>query len=235
MTVLSPSQTDVQDPRSPLNSAKVLRECCESDVGCRFHMLHSGVSTDATFVRMDTHGIELHVAAASNRSSIEIAAVCCVSFTYLNYFGAFATCVLNAELQSSGELLVVLAPPKDVTVVNRRQWFRVPVLPDSGVEIAIHSPDKRQLKGKPVTIAYGGADVDLSNCDHQLSVGQNVDFELRYEGQYFRSSAEIRRFTDSRCGLSFTNPSGEDSERMGESLKRIVRRLQHQWLRTRLK
>ena len=232
-TKVSTPDTEI---RYALDSEKLLSECCDQNIECRCQFVHSGDSMQAIFVGLDERGVELKIPLEEACKSLHPKSICCVSFPYRTSFCAFVGCLLDVYQQESGERRLVATFPGEVTVTNLRQAFRVPVLPDAGLEAIVRLPDKRAFNVAAQDIAEGGMEVEFARDDkHGLMVGMHVAVQLKFRDKTVVRKAEVRRVVAPRCGLYFGSPSDNDGRRQAAAMHAIMLSMQQLWLKNRLK
>ena len=130
---------------------------------------------------------------------------------------------------------MIATVPKELTITNLRQSFRVPVIRTAGLETIIRTEDDRTFIVNALDIAEAGLEVEFAGGDTSgLVIGAPVVVELGFRGEVIQRAAEIRRIHAGRCGLLFDNRSDEIGHRQAACVHGLVLSLQQHWLKSRL-
>ncbi|WP_157606042.1 hypothetical protein [Schlesneria paludicola] len=227
---------DSIDSANSLESAKVLHECCERGTSCRFKLIHNGYVAPARFLTLNGSNVRLQLSVEHDDEPLPEQAIACISFSYQSKFCAILGCVIEvgplvAEYQS-----VTISIPKQVLTTNLRQSFRVPVVPDAGLETRILLPNQQWLPVQARDLADSGIEVELTAADWpELTVGTAVAIELRFRGETLEKPGEVRRINASGFGIAFDDVGSECEAPRDAQLARMTLVLQQLWLKNRTK
>ncbi len=222
------------DPHN-VDATAILDECCQQSAACRFQLLHSGYSARGTFQAFRAQRIELRISAEEGSEPILPQSICCVTFPHQNSICAFLGCVIDVRRQSPAQCKVIATIPKQLTMTNLRQSFRVPVIQQSGLVVNIQTSEGRTFVVQARDIADDGMEIEFApNEDHRLAVGKTVLIELRFRDEVALRTAEVRRLADSRCGLLIRTPLDDEEHRQAGRMHAIVVLLRQLWLKSRI-
>jgi hypothetical protein len=225
---------DIGGGRNSLDSAAILKECCEQSVACRLQLVHCVYSVSATFFTLHEEWVEM-VLPKDGESHLIQHAICCISFTYGTSYCAFLGCLVDVRQHTPGKVRIVATFPKQLTVTNLRQSFRVPVIESSGLETIIRTFDAQEFHVVAHNITESGMEVEFpERTDYGLTPGASVSVELRFRGEIVLRSAEVRRISENYCGLVFASPLDVQSQNAAARMRGIVLSLQQMWLKSRL-
>ena len=116
-----------------------------------------------------------------------------------------------------------------VNEANKRRAFRIPLVPESGLAVNLHS-DSHSFPATPRDISLNGIFVELTDTSPSLNVDQTVDVQLEYGGERLSVAASVRRVEAAGYGLEFTAP---ESDKPPAALSAMIMELQREWLRRR--
>lgn len=234
-TSTSNRSADVGGMRYSLESARILAECCEQSANCRFQLVHCVYSLHATFVSLHDEWIEILLPSKDGESYLIQHAICCISFSYGTSYCAFLGCLVDVRQDSPGHVRIVVTFPKQLTVTNLRQSFRVPVVDNAGLETTIRTATDREFRVIAHDITESGMEFELpAGIDPGFDAGSQLTVELRFRDEVVVRPAEIRRKIENRCGVAFSSPVDEQAQQQATRMRGIVLSLQQLWLRSRL-
>lgn len=233
----SRSPTGSEESQSPVDAKKILAECCEIQNFCRLQLVHSDFSTPAMFVSMNNLSVELSISSEDADARLLAQAIACVSFPYRTSFCAFLGCLIDVRKRPGGERRAVVSIPQHVITTNLRQTFRVPVLPNAGLETSIITADGTPNPIFVRDITDAGVELEFPDEDYPvLLLGSVLLIEFRFRGEAIQRHGEIRRLTGRKVGLSFeANPTDPQENQQAIRMNGLVLAIQQHWLRSRLK
>jgi hypothetical protein len=234
MPVTSDQGNDADNSQQDQDPVILLGECCEKEAECRFHLVRSGHSFRATFLFMRPDHVELRLTTDDCHEWFDRNALCCVSFSYRTSFCAFLGSVIDGQRPDSSERRVAVTIPAQLTITNARQSFRVPVLPNSGLESTARLPGDSWRPVRIRDLSATGAAIEFPTEPPELLVGARLKVELRFRGGSVQMIGEIRRHTDSTCAVAFASPDGDLEQQRATQLHGMVLSLQQIWLKSRL-
>lgn len=235
-TITKPRSGDVDDIKQQLESARILKECCENSEKCRFQLIHCMHMAHATFLSIQEDRLEIRMPSKGGDTQLIPEALCCISFAYGSFYCAFLGYVVAIRRIESDQTNCIITFPKQLNVTNLRRSFRVPIAENSGLKATIVTPQGHKVKVNPCDITEWGMEIEVVAAqDYGLEVGLMVEVELNFRDEVIQRTAEIRRSDESRCGLSFLELTGNDASRQASQLRSVVLSLQQLWLRSRRK
>jgi hypothetical protein len=232
---LTSRSSNTSDTQCSLDAKRILGECCEQLSACRFQLVHCEYSVHATFAATFPDYIELAVSSSESDEPIHPQAICCISFSYGTSYCAFLGCLIDVRLVQRGEYRVCATTPKQLTVTNLRQSFRVPVIEASGLETTVRNGKGEAFSVVAHDITEQGIEIEFpSGSHHNCSLRSMVNVELKFRGEVVHRMAQVRRVIGDRCGLAFEAPSDAAGQKQASCMRGIVLSLQQLWLRSRL-
>lgn len=121
------------------------------------------------------------------------------------------------------------------TKLNRRNAFRVPIWESSELAVTIRK-ESTELTVAPINLSLTGMAVGVpTDANIELSLDDEVEVTLVFEGDTSTYQALVRRMDDKSCGLFFPESMKGEELDPPNSLVRVVMELQRQWLAKRAK
>ena len=119
---------------------------------------------------------------------------------------------------------------------QRRKAFRVPLRVARDLSAVLEYQEISSIV-KPVNISLTGILVGFDKDDaYDLPIGSEVNLTLKFQSETAKISGKIVRRDGNRYGIFFLNSSagGNDLHAPG-SLRKMVRKLERDWIRKRVK
>lgn len=219
-----------------LESAKVLRDCCERGTPCQFKLIHNDYVAAGRFHNLNGWYVDLQLSMEQDDEAVPEQAIACLSFSYQSKFCAVLGYVVEVRSMIASNQSVTVSIPKQVLTTNLRQSFRVPILPDAGLEALILLPSQQWLRVQARDLADSGIEIELNAADWpELKVGTTVTIELRFRGKSVQKLGEIRRIHSSEIGIAFVDSTSDREVSRDVELARMTLVLQQLWLKSRAK
>jgi hypothetical protein len=215
---------------------RALAECCVFGLPAVVTALDSTLQSRGRFANISEECVTMLLFLDSTLPPVRQFLPCSVGFTYHAAARFFISLSQQTTPDSPSEgVHLVLAIPHAIATVEQRGSFRVPLFRDSKLQVKLTPDDSMPgWTPQPVDISVMGIQVQFSDkSDPGLLIESDVLVELRLDTECVWLRAFVRNQRDHCYGLSF-----RDIIRVGElappdSLVRIVRALELDWLRRR--
>jgi c-di-GMP-binding flagellar brake protein YcgR len=216
-----------------VNASHIVTSCCAKSIHCQFCLLDTGESAIARFHELANGRLILHVTTCERDDAFRLESECYVTFPFEESLYSFVAAIKDVRA-TGASLEVILAAPLKLTVANRRQSFRVPIVQPTDLQVEMRLADGTRIPGAALKLSECGIEVDLKSDDDRLPLDSEVQFELRYRNDHVEVPATVRRRHQTRRALTFSWITIKDSRQSVASLQRMVRTLEKVWLRNRL-
>lgn len=212
----------------------ILNNCCRQKQPARLHVLHTDTSIEGAFLSLTAREIWVRFLADGDQLDLPLRALCCVSFADQNSHGAFLGLVEDVRYGADGARDVALSMPSQILTTNLRETFRVLVVGEMGLRVVLQTTGGEVFEPKLKNIATTGFQAEFPD-DHDPGwpLGTRLLVKLHWQEECLTLAAEVRRRRGSRYGLMFVHEPAADDRQRRETLRRLVQRVQQQWLKVR--
>ena len=211
----------------------IVTACCAKSALCQFCLLDTGESAIARFREVANGRLILQVTTCDQDDAFHPESECYVTFPFEESLYSFVAAIKDIR-STAASLDVHLAAPQKLTVANRRQAFRVPIVQPTDLQIEMRLSDGTRIPSSALKLSECGIEVDLDSDDSRLPINAEVQFELRFRNDRVEIPATVRRCQQTRRALTFSWMTLKDSRQSVAALQRMVRTLEKVWLRNRL-
>jgi len=219
--------------RHTVDAYPIVVNCCAKSAACQFCVLPDGRVANARFREATRGRLTLVVEGCDQIDSLQTHALCYVTFPFEALLYNFVEAITEVCYGVS-TVEVHFATPTALTVANRRQHFRVPVVHSADVQIELRLASGRRIRGAAMNVSESSVEVDIAQEDSSLPVDTEVRVELQYRDDRINVPAIVRRCMETRRALTFNLLDSPDARQSVGTLQRMVRKLEQAWLKNRL-
>lgn len=197
----------------------VVLECCDNNSEALVVSPALASVSHATFDTIDEKQIRLRL--LQDNCPFRPLSLCCVSFSIKNRGHVFLSNVIDTTSAGS-ETVLALQVPDQVSFVELRSMFRVPVVDSAALACKVYS-DGTEFDVKVGDINLNGICFEESERE-SWTVGECLDIQLKLNESNVKIRGEIRNVTNTRVGVLFI---GDKTEQ----LAKLVRELEMEFLK----
>jgi len=204
----------------------LLRDCADRHLPAMLLVPDLGVTFRARFGVVGAESFLLDMLEDASRI-LRPASGCFVALYLEQRAYVFYTRIHQYRLEKPPRLSrIVLAIPVQLMGKEMRQWFRVPIVPESGLHVRVTTDSGETACPTPLNIGLGGLLIEFQEDDNlYLPIGSELELELEFGEDKIQCRAEVRRRTGQAYGLCLENKALK-----GEMLQEFVSRLEREWL-----
>ena len=207
----------------------VLGECCMRKLPAVVIMPDVGATCRTSFSAQTSETVYLTVTDEITHEFRPLS-TCFVSFCAEGRGLIFVASVQEAnESQQTRRRELMLSVPMHIVSTEIRRWYRVPVVPDAGLQTWVTLRDGSQVATHCINISLGGLMVEFSErTDPDLALSTLIPVEAQYNDMRLVFSAEVRRRSDQKYGF-YVPPDVRDDR----VYRQLVTALEREWLQRR--
>ncbi|MGB1699502.1 MAG: PilZ domain-containing protein [Nannocystaceae bacterium] len=238
-----PELPDRPDPREAkyvrdklLHSAVVIGDCVQERVSLLVLNLESRAVSGGSFFKVARDHLVAKISPRADPSLFRPLTPCSVSFTLGARAHVFVTTVreIRPPAAEGSRPRLLLNMPGEIAALECRHSFRVPILPDSSLQIRVIEPQPSG-EARGIDISVHGLQFELEmEAARRLAVDQRINLELVYQDTTITARAIVRRRSRNRIGVMLVDAKRPGVPLQDPAIEQLVRSLEREWLRNRL-
>ena len=222
---------------APLNRGEIqelVHHCLTNKLPVSISNLASGAMEEGSFSSGYAQALSFHLSAGIQRASFKHHTPIAVSFILGSRAYSFLTRVLRFDEASAGQrdyCRLVVHSPTQIASLECRRSIRIPVPRQSALRIDLKANDAMYTDLRAADLSTSGTLVTMPAGANAMRVDQEVVVTLRHGDSSIDVNAVVRRRRPDACGLLFA--AAEADKGIDASVRRIVARVEREWLRAR--
>jgi len=221
----------------PADVAPVLRECVARRTLALVLDLETEWLSRAEFAAFSDRSVMLDVFHAT-ADCYPSASLALVAFVWGEQTRAFLAPVVRMDARPAPDpSRLEIDMPLEIASAMGQIRYRVPVFHDSGLDVKVIPDDRpRLVRAQAVNLSLTGILIEFAEgADPHLAVGAGLTIALSLGKQGVSLAGEVVRTRERQYGIRFRDVWGIPLFDAPEALRMIVRVLERQWLRERVR